>query len=57
MATLEERNRIEEAGGIVTNSFYDVFDNDITEEKLREYKRLIGMPLAESYYELIESSK
>lgn len=43
--------------GIEHNSFYET-DSDLniesqTEEELREYKRLIGMPLAEDYDELI----
>ena len=46
-----------EKSGIVHNSFYET-DSDLhvepkTEEELREYKRLIGMPLAEDYDELI----
>ncbi len=43
--------------GIRVNSFYDVFPDERTEEELLEYKRLIGMPLAEDYEELIDSLK
>lgn len=47
--------------GITHNSFYET-DSDLgikpkTEEELREYKRLIGMPLAEDYDELISCLK
>ena len=52
---LNEYN-IEEVG-IRVNSFYDVFHDERTEEELQEYKRLIGMPLAEDYEELISSLK
>ena len=46
-----------EKPGIFHNSFYET-DSDLhvepkTEEELKEYKRLIGMPLAEDYDELI----
>lgn len=44
-----------EESKIVVNSFYDVFSDERTEEELQEYKRLIGMPLAEDYDELISS--
>ena len=43
--------------GIRVNSFYDVFPDERTEEELQAYKRLIGMPLAEDYEELINSLK
>lgn len=46
-----------EESGIIINSFYDVIPDERTEEELREYKRLIGMPLAEDYEELISSLK
>ena len=45
----------EEDDGIMVNSFYDVFSDEITEEELLEYKQLAGMPLAENYEELIKS--
>lgn len=51
-----QQQRIVNAGGRV-NSFYDVFDVDMTEEEMREYKRFIGMPLAEDYNELIANLK
>lgn len=41
--------------GIRKNSFYDVFPDERTEDEIQEYKRLVGMPLAESYEELIDS--
>lgn len=43
--------------GIRVNSFYDVFPEERSEEEIREYKRLIGMPLSEDYEELISSLK
>lgn len=42
---------------IKTHTFYDVFEDNRTEEEMQEYKRLIGMPLAEDYDELIASLK
>lgn len=39
------------------NLFYDTFEEKRTEEEMQEYKRLIGMPLAEDYDELIASLK
>ena len=51
-----EQQRIVEAGGAV-NSFYDVYDDDRTEEEWYEYKRFIGMPIPEDYDELIASLK
>lgn len=42
---------------IITNSFYDVFYKQYTDEELDEYKRLIGMPMASSYEELISCLK
>ena len=39
------------------NSFYDVFEEERTEEQLHKYKRLIGMPLAEDYEELMDFLK
>lgn len=58
----EEKNtsKIDE-NGIKYNSFYET-DKELgfeprTEEELIEYKRLIGMPLAEDYAELISSLK
>lgn len=42
---------------ITINSFYDVFSEQYLEEELEEYKRLVGMPLAESYDELIACLK
>ncbi len=42
---------------IITNSFYDVFYKQYTDEELDEYKRLIGMPMANSYEELISCLK
>lgn len=46
----------EEELGIKTHTFYDILP-ERTEEELIEYKRLIGMPLAEDYDELINSLK
>ena len=51
-----EQQRIVNAGGKV-NSFYDVYDDDRTEEEIQEYKRFLGVPLSENYDELIESLK
>ena len=51
----EHENYLEEAGVVKHNSFYDVFEEERTEEQLYEYKRLIGMPLAEDYEELMDS--
>jgi hypothetical protein len=39
---------------IKTHTFYDILP-ERTEEELIEYKRLIGMPIAEDYDELIDS--
>ena len=47
----------EEEQKIVVNSFYDVFPEKLSKEELLEYKKLVGMPLAETYEELIESLK
>lgn len=44
------------AGGRV-ESFYDTFEEKRTEEEIQNHKRLIGMPLAEEYDELIASLK
>lgn len=53
-------SRIDE-NGITHNSFYETAEElgfePRTEEELMEYKRLIGMPLAEDYEELITSLK
>lgn len=53
-------SRIDE-NGITHNSFYETAEElgfePRTEEELMEYKRLIGMPLAEDYEELISSLK
>jgi hypothetical protein len=43
--------------GIRVNSFYDVFPDERSKEELLDYKRLIGMPLAENYEDLIDSLK
>lgn len=51
-----EQQAIIDAGGRV-NSFYDTFEENRTEEELIEYKRLIGMPIADDYDELIASLK
>ncbi len=51
-----EQQRVVKAGG-QANSFYDVYDDDMTEEERQQYKRLIGMPLAEDYDELIANLK
>lgn len=51
-----EQQRIVNAGGKV-NSFYDVYDDDRTEEEIQEYKRFLGIPLSENYDELIASLK
>lgn len=50
-------NNNTEESVIRVNSFYDVFPDERSEEDLQEYKRLIGMPLAEDYEELINSLK
>lgn len=52
----QEQQAIIDAGGRV-ESFYDTFEEKRTEEEMQEYKRLIGMPLAEDYDELIASLK
>ena len=41
----------------MAKDFYDNFEEKRTEEEMQEYKRLIGMPLAEDYDELIASLK
>ena len=51
-----EQQVIIDAGGRV-NSFYDTFEENRTEGELIEYKRLIGMPIADDYDELIASLK
>ena len=51
-----EQQEIIDAGGRV-NSFYDTFEENRTEGELIEYKRLIGMPIADDYDELIASLK
>lgn len=51
-----DQQAIIDAGGRV-ESFYDTFEEKRTEEEMQEYKRLIGMPLAEDYDELIASLK
>lgn len=51
-----EQQAIIDAGGRV-NSFYDTFEENRTEGELIEYKRLIGMPIADDYDELIASLK
>lgn len=51
-----EQQAIIDAGGRV-NSFYDTFEENQTEGELIEYKRLIGMPIADDYDELIASLK
>lgn len=53
----EHENYLEETGAFRHNSFYDVFEEERTEQEEYEYKRLIGMPLAEDYEELIDSLK
>lgn len=40
---------------ISINSFYDVFPQKRTMEEMREYKQLVGMPMAENYEELVNS--
>ena len=51
-----EQQAIIDAGGRV-NSFYDTFEENRTEGELIEYKRLIGMTIADDYDELIASLK
>ena len=51
-----EQQAIIDAGGRV-NSFYDTFEENRTEGELIEYKRLIGMPIADDYDELLASLK
>lgn len=45
--------------GIRTNSFYETREElgipERTEEEEEEYKRLIGMPFAKTYEELLDS--
>lgn len=43
--------------GMTYNSFYEIEEDSRTEEEFMAYKRLIGMPLAEDYDELIASLK
>lgn len=52
----KEQQAIINAGGRV-NSFYDTFEENRSEEELMNYKRSIGMPLAEDYDELIANLK
>ena len=51
-----DQHAIIDDGGRV-ESFYDNFEEKRTEEEMQEYKRLIGIPLAEDYDELIASLK
>lgn len=51
-----KQEEIVNAGGAI-NSFYDVYEQKTEEEMQRRCKRLIGMPLAEDYEELIGNLK
>ena len=55
LITPEQQAIIDEPGRV--NSFYDTFEENRTEGELIEYKRLIGMPIADDYDELIASLK
>lgn len=55
LITLEQQAIID-AGGRV-ESFYDTFEKKRTEKEMQDYKRLLGMPLAEDYDELIAGLK
>lgn len=52
----KEQQALINAGGRV-NSFYDIFEDNRSEEELMNYKRFIGMPLYEDYDELIANLK
>lgn len=55
LITPDQQAIIDDGGRV--ESFYDNFEEKRTEEEMQEYKRLIGMPLAEDYDELIASLK
>mgnify|MGYP000699480134 FL=1 len=55
LITPDQQTIIDDGGRV--ESFYDNFEEKRTEEEMQEYKRLIGMPLAEDYDELIASLK
>lgn len=41
--------------GIIVNSFCDSFNDYVTEEKIDEYKKRVGIPVASSYQEFLDS--
>lgn len=51
---MDEMNN-KEAEQLVVNSFYDVHQKKYTEEELQLYRDLAGMPLMDSYRQLMES--
>lgn len=46
-----------EVAKIKVNSFYDVYQRNYTEEELQMYNELTGMPLVDSYEQLLDSLK
>lgn len=42
---------------IKVNSFYDVFPDDFSDEEVLLYNELTGLPIADSYEELMDSIK